>query len=402
MELLNIRFSFFCRSSHENEQGKNPIVLRISFRGERKDIFTGLYCIKEHWDSPSGLVLKADKTYRTINENLKVILQKATLAFDGLKFFGVPFTIHELVAKIKGDESKPVLLLEYLELALERGKEREGVDISKATFFKYRRSIEHVKEFLESHYRISNISLHKIDIEFLTQYFLYLRKEKNISHNVVLRYFQFFKSFLLPAIKSGILKRDPFLELKYKRQQNFVEYLSQEEIDKIAKLDLASADLDRVRDIFLFACYTGLAYVDIKQLKSEHIILDADDTLFIRKPRQKTGQESIVPLLSPAIRILKKYSLTGNLRDLGWYISSNQKMNMRLKKIGQLAGITKELHMHLARHTFATTVTLSNGIPLETVSHMLGHASIKQTQHYARIVARKVKKDMLRLSSIFE
>lgn len=129
--------------------------------------------------------------------------------------------------------------------------------------------------------------------------------------------------------------------------------------------------------------------------------MDNDHSLYIRKPRQKTGQESIVPLLPPAIRILKKYSLTGNLRDIGWYVSSNQKMNKRLKVIAEQAGIQKELHMHLARHTFATTITLSNGIPLETVSSMLGHASIKQTQHYAKIIANKVKKDMERLNEVY-
>ena len=229
MELLDIRFSFLCRSTYANEERKNPIVLRIVFRGERKDLFTGLYCAKENWDSSTGLVLKKDKAYKAINDNLKVILQRAT------------------------------------------------------------------------HYKVKNISLNKVNGEFLNQYFLYLRRDKNISHNVVLRYFQFFKSVLLPAIKNGDIKQDPFLEVKHKREQKFVEYLNQEEIEKIAMAKLPGKDLERVRDIYLFACYTGLAYVDIKNLRSKDIILDTDNTLFIRKPRQKTGNESIIPLLPPAL-----------------------------------------------------------------------------------------------------
>ncbi len=394
MELLNVRFSFICRSTHVDAHGKHPIVLRITFRSERKDLFTGLYCYKVDWDPHSSTVLKTEKTFKTINENLKVIHRKASQALDELKFSGSPFTIHELADRIKGRESKPILLVEFLVSALTTVKEREGVDISKGTFFKYRRSIEHVKDFLGDHYKVRNISLNKIDAKFLNDYFIYLRKEKNISHNTVLRYLQFFKGFMLPAIKTGIIKHDPFRELKHKRHATIVDFLSQDEIDRIAAIDPKNKDQERVRDIFLFACYTGLAYVDLKQLRSDHIILDVDGTLYIRKPRQKTGQESIIPLLAPAICILKKYSLTGNVQDLGWYVSSNQKMNMRLKEIGKQAAITKELHMHLARHTFATTVTLSNGIPLETVSHMLGHASLKQTQHYAKIVAKKVKSDM--------
>jgi site-specific recombinase XerD len=120
------------------------------------------------------------------------------------------------------------------------------------------------------------------------------------------------------------------------------------------------------------------------------------------KPRQKTGIESIIPLLPAAESILRKYSLTGKLQDFKWYISSNQKMNEGLKAIGKKAGIEKTLHMHLARHTFATTVTLGNGVPIETVSKMLGHASLRQTQHYAKVVAAKIKKDMELVKSIYK
>src|SRR5205814_3133520 len=136
-----------------------------------------------------------------------------------------------------------------------------------------------------------------INVEFLDQYFIYLRKEKNISNNTALKYFKFFKSFLSPAIKSGLIKDDPFLQVRHKSTMVFIEVLSQEEIDKIASLELLSKDLERVRDIFLFACYTGLAYIDIKHLKSERIVLDASNTLYTRKPRQKTGNESVIPLL---------------------------------------------------------------------------------------------------------
>ena len=158
----------------------------------------------------------------------------------------------------------------------------------------------------------------------------------------------------------------------------------------------------RKKDIFLFACYTGLAYMDIKQLRKEHIISENDGSFYIIKPRQKTGQESIIPLLPAAENILRKYSMTGQLLDFQWYISSNQKMNLGLKYIGERAGVTKTLHMHLARHTFATTVTLANGVPIESVSKMLGHTNIRQTQHYAKVVASKIKLDMVKLKDIYK
>jgi integrase len=285
--------------------------------------------------------LKTDKSFKTKNDNLKIILQKATLAFDELKFSGVSFTIHELVAKIKGYETKPALLIDFLQESLKKLKERQGVDITLATYYKYRRSLEHVRDFLISKYQRKNIALQKVDKGFLDEYFLYLRKEKNISHNTAIKYVGFLKAFLSPAIKSGLIKHDPFEDLRHKPKQIFKEVLRQEEINQIANAELPTKDLDRIRDIFLFTCYTGLAYSDVKQLKSEHIVLDNDHSLYIRKPRQKTGQESIIPLLPPALRILKKYTLTGNLRDISWYVSSNQKMNKRLKAIAEHAGLKK-------------------------------------------------------------
>ncbi len=149
-----------------------------------------------------------------------------------------------------------------------------------------------------------------------------------------------------------------------------------------------------MRDQFLFCCYTGLAYIDLSQLEKVNIRKDNGDSFYIEKKRQKTGQLSIVPLIEPAIRVLEKYSSTDDFRDFKWYISSNQKMNEQLKVIGNLSKLDKQLHFHLARHTFATTVTLSNGVPIESVSSMLGHATIRQTQDYAKVVALKLTKDM--------
>ena len=209
------------------------------------------------------------------------------------------------------------------------------------------------------------------------------------------------RTLIYAAVKEGLIKQDPFAEFKMRSKPVYPEHLTQDEINQLRDISFESKDLDRIRDIFLFACYTGLAYSDIKQLKGIHIIRDTDQTWYVRKPRQKTGQESIIPLLPVAIRILEKYSLSDDIRNIGWHVSANQKMNQRLKTIGALAKLQKQLHMHMARHTFATTVTLTNGIPIETVSKMLGHASLKQTQHYARIIASKIKLDMSTITSLY-
>lgn len=401
LELLNIRFSFLCRTTHVNAEGKHPIVFRILYRSERKDIFTGIHCSKKDWDSKSGRMKKGDKLASSITQNLDHIILKAHHVFDELKFSGQPFTLDELIDKLKGKEEKPSLLIDYLQDANDKLKNRLHVDLSAPTYEKYVRCAKHMVKFLETAYKVKNYPLQKMDSEFLEKFFQYLRGVRKIAHNTAVKYLVTLKTVLMPAIKSGMLKHDPFQQFRVRAKTVYKGYLTSEEIKKLSDTEFQSADLERIRDIFLFGCYTGLAYIDLKQLKGYHILKDTDDSYYIRKPRQKTGQESIVPLVPAAINILQKYSLTDDFRDFYWHVSANQKMNQRLKVIGAITGIEKPLHMHLARHTFATTVTLSNGVPIESVSSMLGHASLKQTQHYAKIVALKIKNDMVRVKELY-
>jgi site-specific recombinase XerD len=401
-QLLNIRFSFLCRKTRANSEGKNPIVFRITYRQERRDIFSGLYCDFKDWDAESGRLKHLNKQSAALNNNLDLIRRKANDLFDQFKYSGIDFTLDELVDKLRGKEERPVLLIDYLEEEKNRIEKRLGVDITPATCNKYKCSAKHVQQFLLTEFKVKNYALHRLDSSFLDKYFQYLRSIKNISHNSAVKYVSFLKTVLMPAIRSGGVKIDAFKELKLKQKPILKGYLTREEIDQISRVELKSKDLDRIRDIFLFSCYTGLAYSDVKQLSRHHILKEGDDTYFIRKPRQKTGQESIIPLLTVARRILEKYSPTADFRDFQWRVSANQKMNQRLKTIGAEAKISTELHMHLARHTFATTVTLSNGVPIESVSSMLGHASLKQTQHYAKIISLKLQHDMQKINGLFD
>lgn len=402
LELLNVRFSFFCRSTHKNTEGKNPIIFRVTFRGERRDLFTGLYCSKEQWNSEVGRLHRLNKLASSINDNLDLIQRKAFEQFEQLRLKEENFTIDELIDHIKFKGDKPQTLMEYLEEEKKKLATRVGVDITPATYDKYRRSANHLQHFLQTEFRVKNLSLHRINTDFLEKYFQYLRHTRLISHNSSVKYVTFLKTILMPALKAGLIKEDPFKEMKLRLKPVYKGYLTQEEIQLLENVELTSKDLDRIRDIFLFACYTGLAYIDVKQLTEQHILKDNDGSFFIRKPRQKTGQESIVPLLPAAIRILHKYSISEDFRTFKWKVSSNQKVNQRLKVIGSMAGVSKSLNFHAGRHSFATTITLSNGVPIESVSAMLGHSSLKQTQHYAKIISQKVKGDMQKISGLFQ
>lgn len=398
---MQIHFSFLCRKGRSNKNGESPIILRAIFRQERRDIYTGLYCPYAFWNPHESNVNIDFKKAGAINKNLELINYKALQVFDQLRFSHIPFTIDDLVAKIKGKDEKPTLLIDYLQVRNEELKLKVGSEISETTYEKYERSLRFMIDFLQLEFKVKNFLLAKIDRQYLEKYFYYLRNGRKIGNNTSVKYIGSLKTVLMPAIQEGLIPNDPFRGMKFKIKTVHKGFLTGEEIDLLAALNTKSPDLERIRDQYLFCCYTGLAYIDLKQLGKEHFIKQNDDDYYIIKQRQKTGQQSVIPLLPSALRLLQKYSLTSDFRDFRWQVSSNQKMNQRLKTIGELAGISKALHMHLARHTFATTITLSNGVPMESVSSMLGHATLKQTQHYAKIVALKVINDMAKLKQLY-
>jgi site-specific recombinase XerD len=204
-------------------------------------------------------------------------------------------------------------------------------------------------------------------------------------------------------LANGWLNKDPFTNYKSKVKEVERVYLTEEEIQTIINKDFKIERVGMVRDIFVFSCFTGLAYIDVKQLTKNHIGLGIDGDKWIFKNRQKTDTASKIPLLPMAQEIINKYEnhpVCIN-EDRLLPIFSNQKMNAYLKEIADICEINKDLTFHIARHTFATTVTLSNGVPLETVSKMLGHTSLKTTQHYAKILDRKISEDMMILKSKF-
>jgi hypothetical protein len=212
--------------------------MRIVYRCERRDIFTGLYCGKKEWDKKHNRLYRLDKYSNAVNENLDLIQRKTFETFEHLKYNVVIFTIDELVDKIKGKDENPTLLNDYLEEEKIRMKKRLGVDITPATYDKYKRSASHVQNFLLLEYKVKNYPIQRIDVGFLEKYFQYLRTARNISHNSAVKYVIFFKTILMPAMRAGILKTDPFRDLRLKQKPVSKGYLSQEEIDKLQDADL--------------------------------------------------------------------------------------------------------------------------------------------------------------------
>lgn len=257
--------------------------------------------------------------------------------------------------------------------------------------------------FLTDRYKALDFDIKKIDFAFVTDYEFYLRIVRKMGNNAVVKHMKMFRKILNICLNNGWIQIDPFTNFKGKYKKVDKAILTQQEIELIACKEFVSERLSQVRDTFLFCCYTGLAYSDVQKLKTSDISVGFDGEHWLVTQRIKTNENCHIPLLPEAWKIIDQYKNHPFclLKEKLLPVPSNQKMNEYLKEIAVLCGINKTMTCHVARHTFATTVTLQNGVPIETVSKMLGHTNIRTTQIYAKILDLKVSKDMLVLKNKF-
>jgi site-specific recombinase XerD len=396
-----IHFTFLCKSSRQFNNGESPIIFRVIYRGQRKDVYTGISIIPQYWMKEERAVSLRFPAANEINYQLHKMRSNAEFIFQKFKFQEDEFTLDDIINQMKGKNPPPQTIAEYNAIKLEEINKRVGVDLAQTTFLRYKRIIRYFNDFLKDKKKMKNIPVSRIDEDFIREFFQYLRLEKGNSQNTASALLGCLKSILKPAIKRKVIKSNPFDQIVLNRKSIDRDFLELEEIKRIQALECTTPEMVIKRDQFLFCCFTGLPYIDLKAFSKKDIVQENDGSLCIRHPRGKTGVMSIIPLLPVAENILKRYSPTDDCRDFQWKVCSNQKLNSGLKQIAIAAEIDKKLFVHLARHTFATTITLSNGVSMESVSKMLGHTTIKHTEIYSKIVAAKVKHEMKRLNELF-
>ncbi|MET0637832.1 MAG: site-specific integrase [Chitinophagaceae bacterium] len=257
----------------------------------------------------------------------------------------------------------------------------------------------HLQNYLLWSGNRSDILLFDLRIGFIENFQFYLKAEKALSINSSGKHVKNLKKIVRDCVDKDWLDKDPFWRYKVKHTDPKVPHLSAEELQRIEQKVIPMPRLALVRDIFLFSCYSGFAYADVAALKQEHIKIGVNGKRWLIKPRQKTGIIELVPIFPPVESILTKYNGHSKWEKPGMLlpVPSNQKVNAYLKELGDLCSIPFNLTFHMARHTFASTVALDNGVPIDSVSKMLGHRSIKTTQIYARVSQEKVAADTLRL-----
>ena len=394
--------SFYINRAKEKKNGECPVLLRININGERVVLQTKRFLKSEDWD-PNRYQMKGRSTEaRVFNEYLEAVRIKAHKKYNELLSFNDDVSPQMLRDAILGvNSAKTRQIIDIWEGHVSNLKKLIGKENSYATYQKYNTAKNHFQTFLKKNYKQADISIKSVDYQMIQQYSIYLKTEKGCSFNTATKFLQNLKTITSISIRSGWLVKDPFNGISLTLKEVDRPYLSLEEIQRLIKFNSPFDRLNRVRDFFIFSCYTGLAYIDVKELKRSEI--EGNDTTgyWIRTRRKKTGGRANIPLLKIPMSIINNYCCLDLLdaNDPILPILSNQKTNAYLKELADLCKIQKQLSYHVARHTFATTITMMHGVPIETVSKMLGHKNIHTTQHYARIVDKKVGDDMELLAS---
>lgn len=389
---------FYLKRNGQKTNGNMPVMGRITVNGQAVQFSTKTEIKPGYWNVKAGKAIGKASEVQEVNAILESIKTTMTKIYRDLQERETIVTPERIKNVFFGIEVRHKKLLELFKRHNEDVFKLIGISKSKSTYQKYEVTRKHLSTFIRQRYNISDISLKEINLMFLSDFEVHLLTTCGCNANTTAKFMQFFKRIIIIAKNNGWIYNDPFANYKIRIARVDRGYLTQEQLDIIIGKEFIPKRLELVRDIFIFSCYTGLAYIDVKNLRQKHIRTSFDGNLWVMTKRQKTNVQSNIPLLDLAKQILEKYK--GTLPDEKVLpILSNQKMNAYLKEIGDLCGIEQNLTFHLARHTFATTVTLAKGVPIETVSKMLGHTNIKTTQIYARITNSKIGNDMAVLAS---
>ncbi|MFD2967723.1 site-specific integrase [Sphingobacterium bambusae] len=391
---------FIIRSAKSQKSKLASVYARISANGRRAEISLKRKVSRDQWSDLKGRAKGRSEEVVKLNNHIDRMRTLIAEAYHTLVEKGKVVTVEAIKNSIAGKDDSFMSLCGLMEYHNSECSDT----LAQGTMKNYYTTQRYVKSFLKSCYN-GDIALSELTYKFIIDFERYLQRfepldhHKKLANNGVMKHMERLRKMVNLAARFDWIDKDPFS--KYKLHFNKIErgYLTQEELSKIQVKDFYVERLQSVKDMFVFCCYTGLTYVDMMNLTDVNVIKGIDGGYWLNTQRKKTDTLVKVPLLPHALALIEKYRThpkASNEQRL-FPVISNQRMNGYLKEIADICGITKNLTFHLARHTFATTVTLSNGVPIESVSSMLGHTSIRTTQIYAKVIEEKLSKDMFDL-----
>jgi site-specific recombinase XerD len=383
------------------KNGATTIYLRITVDNKRSEIATRYAVISKKWNQRSQTVMGDNEEATEINKELAIIKADILKHYNRMVALDKVITTELLKNEYLGTKEKEKTLKELLDFYHSRFNEKVLIGKKSANTLKcINTSNDKIKAFIKYRFKVSDMNLSEIRLSFITELEHYLVTKDKLSNNSAMKYIHTFKRIIKFAVDQEWLEKSPVSQFRCTYHPPQRERLTMEEIMKLYRKEL-SIRLAEVRDVFVFCCFTGFGYIDLYKLTPENIVTGIDGGKWIAKDREKTGTNERVPLLPIPLEILDRYKNDPYCREKGCLlpVNTNQCYNAYLKEIATICEVNKYLTTHIARHTFATTVTLENDVPIETVSQMLGHRSIKTTQLYAKVTQKKISNNMKDLNA---
>ena len=389
--------SFIARKARALRNGEYPIFVRITVSGQISEMNLGRSVAPENWDQKRAMSKGRSRRDLELNKYIEVVKARFLEIHNMLVREGKMVNPKILRDHFLGTVEKPKMLCDVFREANEKRKEElDRGDIVKATYQRWTRCVDYLEEFLRLTQNVEDIPIGDVTSGTIDDFEHFLRMRKGCANNAAVRYVRCVKNVMQYALAHKWISHDPFIGKKYQRTHTERKHLDEAELKAVMELELKDLPrLEVVRDTFVFCCFTGLAFIDVHNLKPSDISTDSDGKMWIRKRREKTDELSVIPLLDIPQEIMRKYMAHPIVLAKGVVlpVMSNQKVNAYFKEIADLAKIPKYLTSHIARHTFAT-MSLNNHVPLETISKMLGHSDIKTTQIYAKMMDNTISEDM--------
>lgn len=388
---------FFTRKSR-SVPNQLSIYVRITVDGKRAEISLKRNIPSKEWDSSRNRGRGGSQRIRALNAYLDSVYSNLLDSHKELLEENRVVSSNAIKSRYLGEDDNSKTLRELIKYH----NENMSIVLKKGTMKNYYTTEKYLYRFLAKKRMVNDVRLKQLNYAFVTDFEHFLRNYRDskkrllLGNNGVMKHLERFKKMLNLAVKLEWMDKNPFNQFQLKYNKYDRQFLDEEELEQLENTEMGNERLERIRDCFVFSCYTGLSYVDVKELNSNNIVKGIDGNQWISTNREKTDKPVKVPLLPKAQEILEKYMQCPELENKESLlpISSNQKTNAYLKEIADSCDIDKNLTFHVARHTFATTVMLSNGVPIETVSKLLGHTKLSTTQIYARVVESKISEDI--------
>jgi integrase len=382
------------------QKGSHAIYARIVVNGSRCELALKQIIDKKDWNADKGAARPTTPALKRLNSHLEEVRAKLVSHYQELalanEYLTAEMVKNSYLGKTAGGEEKMTL-----NRLVAKHNEMQGKILERGTMKNYKSTAIYLRNYMLSKYDAGDIYLKDLTHQFITGFEFYIRNnplkaEDPCTNNGTMKHLERLKKMVNWAHANEWIDKNPFAAFRLRFKRHEMEFLDKDELARIEGRDLADPMLRRVRDLFVFSCYTGLAYVDLFMLKPENIMVGANGLQWIKTSRKKTAIPVNVPLLRPAAAILEKFRADENAEKWGTVFPriSNQEMNRSLKLIGEICEVKKRLTFHLARHTFATTVTLLNGVPIETISKLLGHTKLATTMIYSHVLQSKIGMDM--------